>query len=187
MVAEEIKPLYCSLVGGRRGPGAVCTRQLGERVVLMQMSSEEEATQMLRLALQKLTGSQFRVVERRMEWQGCLASPISVRMREVPAHAWNEDIFRLLGNCVGRALMVDTKTTLKENLEVGRVKVFLDRASSLPTVISLWVQDIRFPVEIVAEDPEGWDREDLSEGSFLWSSSCGKGSKVVGEEDEPKE
>lgn len=50
------------------------------------------------------------------------------------------------------ALMVDTKTTLKENLEVGRVKVFLDRASSLPTVISLWVQDIRFPVEIVAED-----------------------------------
>lgn len=67
VVAAEIKPLYCSLVGGWRGPGAVCTRQLGEHVVLMQISSEEEATQMLRLALQKLTGSPFRVVERRKE------------------------------------------------------------------------------------------------------------------------
>lgn len=72
-----------------------------------------------------------------MEWQGCLTSSVWIRMRRVLAYAWNENIFRLFGNCVGRALVMDKKTTLKENLEVDKVKVFLDRASSLPTVVSL--------------------------------------------------
>lgn len=41
-------------------------------------------------------------------------------MRGVPVNAWNEEVCRLLGNCLGRTVLVDSKTPRKEDLEVVR-------------------------------------------------------------------
>lgn len=147
-------------MGGRVKEGE--TRRLCARSILNQMSSIEEADQVLRRIRGELQGSPFRVMERWMEMQGRLAFPVWVTMRRVSVHAWNKEVFRLLGNCVGRTLVVDGKTTLKEDLEVGRVKLFLDRAGSLPSVVSLWVQDICFLVEIAEDVAAAWDLEDFS-------------------------
>lgn len=67
-------------------------------------------------------------------------------MRGVPAHAWNEEIFRLPGNCLGHTLAVDGSISLKESMEMGRVQVVLEKQGSLPSTLSLWVDDCRFNV-----------------------------------------
>lgn len=75
-------------------------------------------------------------------------------MRGVPAHAWNEEIFRLLGNCLVHTLAVDGSTLLKESMEMGRVQVILEKQGSLPSTLSLWVDDCRFNVEVEADELE---------------------------------
>lgn len=57
--------------------------------------------------------------------------------------AWNE-VFKLLGNCIGKLVEVDKRTTSKEQLLVVRVKVLLDRPISLPTSMALWVDDFKY-------------------------------------------
>lgn len=90
-----------------------------------------------------------------------LGRPVWVNFQGVPAHSWNEEIFKLLGNCLGRTILVDPKTTLKEDLEVGKVMVILERSESLPTSLSLWVNDIIFQVRVTAEASNALDREVL--------------------------
>lgn len=87
-----------------------------------------------------------------MEFQGSPVWPIWVNMRGVPINAWNEEVFRLLGNCLGRTVLGDSKTSRKEDLEGCQVKVLIDRPVSLPAPMFLWVEDIKFPVEISEEE-----------------------------------
>lgn len=61
--------------------------------------------------------------------------------------AWNE-VFKLLGNCIGKSVEVDWRTTSKEQLLVVRVKVLLDRPISLPTSMALWVDDFKYYIQI---------------------------------------
>lgn len=115
---------------------------------MIQWSSAEEANQFLQLACEKIPGSPFMSIERSMEVQGVLSRPVWVHLRGVPAHARNKEVFRLLGNCFGHTVLVDSKTILKEDVEVGRVKVFKSKPGHLPESLSLWVEDIKFSAEI---------------------------------------
>lgn len=50
--------------------------------------------------------------------------------------------FKLLGNSIGRTLMVGNRTVQKKDMEVGRVS-FFDKVGSLLLSIPLWVEDLR--------------------------------------------
>lgn len=106
-----------------------------------------------------------------MEFHGSPIPPVWVNVRGVPAHTWNEEAFSLLGNCLGRTVRVDRKISQKEDLEVGRVKVILDRSMSLPSFMFLWVEDLIFKVEIGRESGFvqgfGVDLSAASKGGFL--------------------
>lgn len=52
-------------------------------------------------------------------------------------HAWREEVFRLLGDCVGVSMEVDQWTISKEILTHGRVKVMLNKVKKLPIKIPL--------------------------------------------------
>lgn len=87
-----------------------------------------------------------------MEFQGHPARPTWVGMCGVPVQVWNEEVFQLLGNCINWNFFVDSQTEQRKNLEVGRVKVFLNKSGSLPLIVPLWVEDLMFFVEIREED-----------------------------------
>lgn len=83
-----------------------------------------------------------------MEVLGPPLYPIWVTMKGVLLHAWHEDIFRMIGNCIGRTLEVDQRTISQEVLEEGRIKVVLETVEALPILVPLWVEEIKFFVRI---------------------------------------
>lgn len=62
-------------------------------------------------------------------------------------------MFKLLGNSIGRTLMVDKSTVQKKDLEVGRVRIFFDKMGCLPVSIPLWVE-FKYSVEIRGDEEE---------------------------------
>lgn len=73
-----------------------------------------------------------------------------MKISGVLMQAWNEAVFKLLRNCVGKSLEVDRRTANKEFFVAGRVKVIMNR--SLPVSVALWVEDIRYAIHIVDDN-----------------------------------
>lgn len=139
MVKEQKKGLYCSLVGflksklkglvqvelrlerwwGRR-PANI--QMSDDQVVWLQFLMEKEVDEVLEIAVSKGTSSPSAVLERWMEILGSSPCPVWVRFKGVPLQAWHKDIFKLLGDCVGRIVEVDKKTAQKKILREGRAK-----------------------------------------------------------------
>lgn len=160
LIVEKKNTLFCRLVGHLRSSrvgillverwmGKVWSRkplqvrQLDDLTVWFQFAFEKVAREALRQVEDILEDSPFQIVERCMESMGSPTWPILVRMRGVPLHAWNEEVFRLLGSCMGLTVRVDNRTVQKEDLLVGKVQVFLDRFGSLLAMLPLWVEETR--------------------------------------------
>lgn len=61
--------------------------------------------------------------------------------------------FRLIGDCVGRTVEVDERTQKMELLKEGRIKILLDKSVNLPVIVPVWVEDLRFMVQVeIAEE-----------------------------------
>lgn len=67
-----------------------------------------------------------------------------MKITEVSLQAWNEEVFKLLGNCVGKSLEVDQRTASKEISDEGRVMVILNKP--LPASVALWVEDLTYAI-----------------------------------------
>ena len=68
-----------------------------------------------------------------MEVIGSPLTPKWIRFHSVPLHAWNEDVFCLLRDFIGSTIEVDRRTSEKETIAYGRVKVLLSRICKLPS------------------------------------------------------
>lgn len=108
---------------------------MNDLAILIQASSKEEASNALETLSNRLFWSSFFAMEWRTEFLGRPVQPTWVGMHGVPVQVWNEVVFRLLGNCIGRPLLVDSQTAQRNNLEVGTVKVFLNKSDSLPLFV----------------------------------------------------
>lgn len=71
-------------------------------------------------------------------------NPVGLKIQGAPLHVWHEDVFKLIGNCLGRTVEVDCRTANKDCLEAGRVKVILDSIVSLPKSVPIWVEEVKF-------------------------------------------
>lgn len=116
---------------------------LDDMVVLFPPSKEDISE-----ALEKATAtsftSPFSALEKWMEFLGPPPHPSWVRVKGILLHAWNVEVFKLQGNCVGCVVEVDRRTRMKEDLKIGRLKVILDRSQSFLLSISLLVGDFKF-------------------------------------------
>ena len=138
VVEEEEKTLALCLVGFMKSPSGairevevwlantwggrpISIRILDTDVVLLQLSSDVEIEGILRFARE--FHSPFIAVERRMEVIGAPPRPKWIKFHGVPLQAWREEVFRLLGDVLGRTLEVDHRTASKEILTNGRVKI----------------------------------------------------------------
>lgn len=112
-----------------------------------------------------------------MEFQGPPVRPIWVNLRGVSAQAWNEEVFTLLGNNIRRTIMVDRRTA-KEDLEVGRVRIFLDKMGSF----LLLVKDLRYFLEITENDEADLEFEASIRGSSRGRESTKSMASETGHE-----
>lgn len=77
-------------------------------------------------------------------------------------HTWNEEVFKLLGNCMGRAMEVDQRTTNKEFLASSLMKVMMNRFFSFLVIVTLWVEAFKYQIEI--EEDNLSSLKDVCEG-----------------------
>ncbi|KAJ8617765.1 hypothetical protein MRB53_013951 [Persea americana] len=85
-----------------------------------------------------------------------IRSPLQwVRFYGVPAQARREGVFRLLGDCLGRTVEVDSKTVSKEELTFGRVKILSGKVCKVSKQIHLWVDNLQFVVVVEEGDLTG--------------------------------
>lgn len=139
---------------------------LDERIVWMQVLSEKEVDEIIQKAKLMDIPSPFSALERWMEFLGPPPWPMWLVVRGVPLHAWHEEVFRLIGNCISRIVLVNGSTTSMEDLQDGRIKVLMDKTVSLPCSMPLWVEDLRFFIQIEEEAKasnsfskhDGWKR-----------------------------
>lgn len=120
----------------------------------MQFLTEKEVEEVLRNATRTEDPSPFIVLERWMEYLGHPPRPCWIKVKGMPLHAWHEEVFRLRGGCFGKTLEVDKKTIRKEHLVEGRVIVMLDNTTPLPSSVSIWVEEVRFSVQVEKEEDE---------------------------------
>lgn len=64
----------------------------------------------------------------------------------IPLPARHEEVFCLLGDCLGSTVEVDRRTASKTNLQVRKIKILLDKIVALPLSMSSWVEDCKFPI-----------------------------------------
>ena len=57
-------------------------------------------------------------------------------------------MFRLIGDCVGKTVEVDARTREKEVLKEGRVQVLLNSSTTLPILVPIWLDDLKFMVTV---------------------------------------
>lgn len=69
---------------------------------------------------------------------------MGLKIQGVPLHVWDEEIFSLIGNCLGRTVEIDHQTSNKKCLEAGRVKVLLDKSVSLTKSVPIWAEEVKF-------------------------------------------
>lgn len=89
-----------------------------------------------------------------MEYLDPPPSPSWVRVKGVPLHVWDEEVFRLVGNCLGRTAEIDGYTSSMVNLQEGRIKVLLNKTLSLPCSVLIWVNDLKFSISIEVKGEE---------------------------------
>lgn len=125
--------------------------QLMEGMVWFQFSSVKE----VELVLQKVTTSAdpfpFVTFDRWMQFTGYPQRQLWAKILGVPMGAWNEELFKLVGNCNGKSLEVDRRTANKETFVVGCGKVMLNR--SLLAMVGMWVEDLRYAIHIAEDSP----------------------------------
>lgn len=110
--------------------------------------------EVLELVKAKRTVSPFSLLERWMEWLGSPLRCSWIKVKGMPLQAWHEGVFRLVGNCLGRTVEVDKKTVQKDYLKESRIRVQVDKPVTLPTQLSIWVEDLKFSVSV-----ERWRRK----------------------------
>lgn len=82
-------------------------QMLDEQVVWMQFPAEKEAKEVMERATRVESSSPFFALEKWMECPGYPPRPCWLKINGVPLHAWPEDVFNLLGGCLGRTVEVD--------------------------------------------------------------------------------
>lgn len=98
----------------------------------MQFQSEEEVEEVLMVAKDQDINSPFTVLERWMEHLGPPPCPSWVRVKGIPLHVWHEEVFRLIGNCLGRTVEIDERIrSMEGDLQRGRIKVLLNKNVSI--------------------------------------------------------
>lgn len=70
---------------------------------------------------------------------------------------------------------MDSRTSQREDLELGWVKVSLDRRGSLPMSIPLWVEDFTYSMEIKEEERDELVLEDSINGASRCNPSSLRG------------
>lgn len=119
----------------------IATKMMDEETMLVQLNSFKEVEEIMANADDP--SSPFVGLERWLEVRGSPPRPRRVRISRVPLQAWLERIFRLLGNCLGHTIEVDPKTSSKEVISHGRVKVLLRRVHKFPAQIPLLAGDLQ--------------------------------------------
>eukprot|EP00268_Persea_americana_P002365 TRINITY_DN10711_c0_g2_i1.p1 TRINITY_DN10711_c0_g2~~TRINITY_DN10711_c0_g2_i1.p1 ORF type:complete len:318 (-),score=66.73 TRINITY_DN10711_c0_g2_i1:542-1495(-) len=179
VVKQQKQTLYCSLVGFHKsktnglmrselwiescwGRKPVNIKMLDDNIVWMQFHMEKEVEEVLDRAAKKGIPSPFTMLERWMEVQGPPATTVWVRIKGVPLQVWHEEVFKLLGYCLGRTVEVDSGTVHKDSLREGRVKVLLDTTGTMTDRLKIWVEELLFTVGVELEE-ERMEREDTGE------------------------
>ena len=83
--------------------------------------------EVLQNAAEDSAPSPFLAVECLMDFLGPPPHPTWVLMKGVPLHTWIKEAFKLLGNCLGRAVEIDRRIMSKEHSQSGLIKVTLNR------------------------------------------------------------
>lgn len=146
-------------------------KQLEGNTVHIQLLLEEEVRQVLQCTVDP-SSSPFIALDRWMEVIG--SPPITkwIHLLGVPLQAWNEGVFRLLGDFIGSTIEVDCRTLEKEVLAYGRVKVLTSRLCKLLLEIPLSIGDQLISVKAEEEeDPPFLTNTDIEETSISSASS----------------
>lgn len=133
-------------------------------MVWLELQSDAEVADILHLAVVPVH-ILFKVIERWMEVMGSPPSDTWIRLRGVPLHVRREEIFSLLGECLGSLKKVDPVTSGKDNLLFGRVKVARDPSHKLHWRLYLWLQDRCIPIDVEMEMKVEVDRDMQAVGS----------------------
>lgn len=126
---------------------------LRQKAVWIKLISEKDLEAFLDKAVLERDSSPFSALEKWMECMGSPPSPVGLKIQGVPLHVWDAEILRLMGNCLGRTVEVDCRTSNKKCLEAGRVKVLLDRSVSLTNSVPIWAEEVKFNA-IIDRDEE---------------------------------
>lgn len=119
-------------------------QKLGQEAVWIKLLSEKNLEEFLDKAAIKQDSSPFSVLERWMDHMGSPPTPVGLKILGVPLHVWDEEIFSLIGNYLGRTVEIDRWTANKECLEARRVKVLLDKSVSLTKSVPIWAEEVKF-------------------------------------------
>lgn len=112
-------------------------RLLDDQIVWMQFLTEEAAEEVMEKTACKGDDSAFYFLGRWMECMGFPPRPCWIKIKNMPLHVWHEEVFKLLGECLGHTVEVDKNTAQKEHLKDGRIKVLLDGRTPLPTTLPI--------------------------------------------------
>lgn len=94
------------------GKGPIRTKMIDRDAVLIQLSSGKKVEEVLYCANTQ-DDSPFVAIDRWMEVIGSPPPLQWIRFHGVPLQAWREGVFRLLGDCLGQMVEVDSKTVCK--------------------------------------------------------------------------
>lgn len=83
-------------------------QRLGKQAVWINFISEKEVEEFLHsVEAEGESSSPYSVLERWMECMGPPPNPVGLKIQGAPLHVWHEDVFKLIGNCLGRTVEVD--------------------------------------------------------------------------------
>lgn len=93
----------------------------------------------------------IRRLDRWTEVLGPSLQPCWIRCEGIPLHAWSEEVFRRIGDCLGQVVAVDEAATLKRRVNILRLQALIDQRRSIPRSVALDVEGVRFFVQITVE------------------------------------
>lgn len=96
---------------------------------------------------------------------GPTLKPTWIRMEGIPLHAWDAKVFHRLGESLGVVLEIDEAAAMKQRIDRVCLLIWRDPQRSVPKIIALDVNGVRFHVSVIEEDEKFWPE---SCRSLLW-------------------
>lgn len=99
-----------------------------------------------------LKDSPVRWMDRSMEVLGAQLQPSFIRLEGIPLHAWDESVFKCLGDCLGVVMEIDDAAKQKKRIDKVHLLILRNPYLRLPKSLPLDVEGVRFSISVNEED-----------------------------------